>query len=398
MDTPLAAAHAPVFSRDRFTWLGYILIALLTYQQAAFGPLMPFLRDELGLNFTEGSYHFSAAAFSVILIGLVGDRIIGALGRRTSIWGGAVGFVGGLLLLVSGRVLAVTVGGALLLAAGSSLIQTAVQAGLTDHHGPNRALAISEANVGASLLSTLAPFLVGLYQRAGFLGWRGALLTLVGVMFAVYFAFRHTPIPEPARQSGSSASPPRRLPLVFWLYCILLAMTAAVEWSTAFWGADFLERIVGLERVDAVTIMSLFFVAMVVGRFAGSRLTRRMSSTRLLTGALFVAIAGFLLLWLGRAAPVNLIGLFSVGLGAANLFPQALSIALGVTPERANTASARVAFAVGLAIFVAPQALGRAADSIGLREAFGLIGLMLLGSLVLAVAANVALARRAGQG
>ena len=30
MHTPLAAARELVFSRDRFTWLGYILIALLT--------------------------------------------------------------------------------------------------------------------------------------------------------------------------------------------------------------------------------------------------------------------------------------------------------------------------------------------------------------------------------
>jgi fucose permease len=393
MDTPLAARE-PVFSRDRFTWLGYILLALLTYQQAAFGPIMPFLREELGLNFTEGSYHLSAAAGSVILIGLTGDRIIGFLGRRASIWTGAAVFVGGLLLVIFGRVLAVTVGGSLLLAAGGSLIQTTVQAGLTDHHGPNRGVAISEANAGASLLSTLAPFLVGLYQRAGFLGWRGALLTLIVLVLGVYVAFRGTPIPEPAPQSTTRSAPPRRLPLLFWLYCTLLAMVAAIEWSTAFWGADFLERIVGLERVDAATVMSLFFVAMVAGRFAGSRLARRFSSARLLVGALLVAVAGFLMLWLGRAVPVNLIGLFGVGLGAANLFPQGLSIALGVTPERANTASARVALAVGVAIFVAPQALGRAADSIGLREAFGIIGLMLLGGLALALAANSALARR----
>lgn len=395
MENAPLAERAPVFTRDRFTWLAYILIALITSQQASMGPLMPFMRDELGLNYTEGSYHLSGMALSVVFVGLVADRIIGRTGRRASIWLGATVFAAGLALVMAGRILPVTVGGALLIGAGGALMQTPAQAGLADRHGPQRAQAISEANVGASLLATLAPFLIGFFQRSGFLGWRGALLSAALAIGVVALVFRRTPIPEPAARRGPDAAPARGLPLLVWLYCILLAITSAIEWSTAFWGADFLEKIVGLERVDAATVMSLFFVAMVAGRFVGSRLTRRMSSTAMLTGALMLSTVGFALLWLGRVTPVNLIGLFGVGLGIANIFPQGLSIALGIAPELANKASARVAFTVGLAIFIAPQTLGRVADSLGLWQAFGLVGVTLLASLVLGAVANTALMRRA---
>jgi hypothetical protein len=41
--------NAP-FVRDRFTWLAYLMLAYFSYLQAAPGPLMPFLRDELHLS------------------------------------------------------------------------------------------------------------------------------------------------------------------------------------------------------------------------------------------------------------------------------------------------------------------------------------------------------------
>ena len=55
-----------------------------------------------------------------------------------------------------------------------------------------------------------------------------------------------------------------------------------IEWYMIFWGADFLENVVGLSKVNAATMMSLFFGAMVLGRVAGSRLSRTMSSPTLL--------------------------------------------------------------------------------------------------------------------
>ena len=40
------------FTRDRFTWLAYLALAYFAYVQATLGPLMPFLRDELGMSYT----------------------------------------------------------------------------------------------------------------------------------------------------------------------------------------------------------------------------------------------------------------------------------------------------------------------------------------------------------
>ena len=63
------------FTRDRFTWLAYLLLAFYTFLEAALGPLMPFLRAELALNYTCGGLHFSAFALGGppwLVIGSIG--------------------------------------------------------------------------------------------------------------------------------------------------------------------------------------------------------------------------------------------------------------------------------------------------------------------------------------
>lgn len=62
------------FQRDRFTWLGYLALAFYAYLQAAIGPIMPFLREALQLNYTVAALHFSTFALGMMLAGVLGDR------------------------------------------------------------------------------------------------------------------------------------------------------------------------------------------------------------------------------------------------------------------------------------------------------------------------------------
>jgi fucose permease len=167
-----------------------------------------------------------------------------------------------------------------------------------------------------------------------------------------------------------------------------MTLGVAIEWSLVFWGADFLNSVVGLSRTNAVTLMSVFFLAMVSGRFAGSRLTRRMPAANLLLLALAVALLGFLLYWLAVIPAANVVGLFVAGLGVANLFPMTLSVATSVAAEQANRASARLSMGGGLAVLIVPLVLGWTADRIGLQDAFGIVVGLFTVAGVVAVMAN----------
>jgi MFS family permease len=73
----------------------------------------------------------------------------------------------------------------------------------------------------------------------------------------------------------------------------------------------------------------------------------------------------------------------------ANLFPMTLSVATGVAADQANQASARLSMGGGLAIMVAPLALGWTADRIGLRGAFAIVAGLFAVAIAMAVSANL---------
>jgi fucose permease len=375
------------FVRDRFTWLAYLMLAYFAYLQAALGPLMPFLRAELNLNYTLAGLHFSAFALGMVLAGVTGDRFARRWGRWPVFWGGGAGMAAGALCLVLGRQVAITVAGAFIMGWLGAFLLVMIQAGLADRHAEARAVALTESNVGASISAGLAPVFVGLFQRLGF-GWRGALVLAVLVLALIGARFLRLTIPG-ARQGSTHSGPSiRGLPLSFWAYWVVLVLCVSVEWCLVFWGADFLENTLGMSKVNAATTMSIFFLAMVLGRLAGSRLSRGMSSATLLLFALSISLAGFPVFWLARLAPLNIAGLFVAGFGVANLFPLTLSVAVGLDPQQSDMASARISLGAGLAILIAPLALGWTADQVDIQNAYGIVALLLVLAIAVAVLAR----------
>jgi len=63
-------------TRDQFTWLTYLMLGYYSYFINGLGPVMPFLRTELGMSYTLSSLHFSAFAVGILLAGLGSDRIV----------------------------------------------------------------------------------------------------------------------------------------------------------------------------------------------------------------------------------------------------------------------------------------------------------------------------------
>src|SRR5919107_5567351 len=89
------------FARDPATWMTYGLVGYFAFMETVLGPIMPFLRTELGIDYTTASLHFSAFALGAVLLGLFGDRLSARWGRLASLWGGAFAMGVGAVLLVS---------------------------------------------------------------------------------------------------------------------------------------------------------------------------------------------------------------------------------------------------------------------------------------------------------
>ena len=376
------------YIRTSFTWLAYLMVGYFSTLESMLGPTLPLLQQQLNLSYTVVSLHFSAFALGIILTGLVGDRIIGRLGRRTALWSGALGMVVGEMLVALGHNATLTILGAMTIGLLGSLTLVTVQAGLSDQYGSRRVTALSEASVVASLFSIVAPLTVGLFT-ASVIGWRGAYGLAMAFCLVVALLFHPTPIPLAEQHTGSSQTPGRAiLGLPFWAYCAVFFVASGVEWALLAWAPTFLQEVGGTSPAEAATLMSVFFGAMLVGRLSGSVLSRRMGSSALLLLALAVALAGFPVFWLAPWLPLRIVGLIVTGVGIANQYPFSIANAMHVAARYADAANARLALTNGLAGLLAPFILGAIADSSGIQQSYAVVAALLVVAVATALVAN----------
>ncbi len=366
------------FVRDSITWLCYLLLGYFAYLMDILGPVTPYLRDELHASYTLASLHFSAFAVGMLGAGLVAERVLRRLGPLATIWWGSAGMGTAALGLALGRQPWVTIGAALAMGFLGSLTLTTIPGLLSARYGEQRAIALTELNVAGSLAGMTAPFAVGMLARTSW-GWRAAVLAAPVLLLGLWLGLR-------GKTQGGAALPARSisvrrsLPGAFWLAWVLIFLVVSVEFCMVYWGANFMEQVVGLKRADAALTGTLYLGAMLVGRWLGSRMLRWAAPRWMFLGSLTAAAAGFGLFIGGTAVPA-LLGFFLTGLGVANLYPLALSSALAAAGEAADQGSARATLASGTAILGLPLLLGALADALDLRTAFWLVPLLLCTAL-----------------
>lgn len=372
------------------TWYAFLLTGFYLYAVNVQGNVVPFLQAEFALSYRAVSLHSSAIAVGVILVGLLGDRVATALGRRRTLWLAVAGLAGGSILLCVappppfGQLPWASIGACFLMGALGALIPALLPALLADLHGARLAEALAGQAIAAYVFGLAAPLVSGFAIWAG-LGWRMAVLfgALSGIAIALWY--RKLPILEGARRQGKDAREARRaqpknrahLPAAFWAYWGLLIASCALEFCILFWAPAFLERVIGFDAAAAATSAAGFPLGMLLGRIALRVLVRRVKLARLLAAALALVFVGFLIYWGVGAelgiAPAAILGIFVIGLGVAPLYPLVTNFAIGAAPASIpgarDLAAMRMAIAFGTALLLAPIALGALADAAGLGPA-----------------------------
>jgi fucose permease len=365
------------FNRGAATWYCYLLFGLLTYLMNIQGNVVPFLQSELHLSYRVVSFHASAIAVGMIVVGLFGERFSRLVGRQKGLWLGAGGMAAGAILLCLASTPWASIASCGLMGLLGALVPSILPALLADIQRDHRDTAFAEATAFSYAFAILAALSTSAFIWLA-LGWRCAVI--LGALYGcfVLFQFARVPLPEPA--SGGLSSK-RTLPSPYWAYWCLLVASVALEFCVLLWAPAYLERVVGLSTTWAAAFAAAFSVGMLVGRFATSWLVRAISPRFVFMATLLIVLVGFGIYW-GIDRPfAGVVGIFVLGLGIGPLYPLTLSFAIGSAAEASDAASARFMLGVGLAILVAPAVLGALADRVGLRMAHLVLPILVAGAL-----------------
>jgi MFS family permease len=368
--------HTPTtrFVRDRFTWQSYLMLTWFAFHQSGLGPLLPFLKDEMNLDYTVAAFHTSAFAIGALLVGILGDTLVHRWGRYTITWAGSIGLALSAVLLSFGQTPVLTITATFLLGFGGLLMIVSLQAALIDHHDKNRTKALAEMMAVSSLAAIITPLLVGGFESTG-IGWRAMPIIGIVIVAVLLILYRNDPIPK-IKASPNAAK--RALPRLYWVYWSVMFLGIATGWCIGFWSAEFLRQEVGLETELAATLMSVYFAASAIGRFITSSIALRFEAEKLLMGWVLFSLTGFTIFWLAPVAWLNITGLFIAGLGTGNTVALVISAATQAIPDQVDAINARGALAGGFAILILPQTVGSAADVIGIKSAFGIVFVFLV--------------------
>ena len=351
--------------RDAVTWYAYLLLGYFTYLNTSQGNIIPFLQAELDLSYGAVSLHSSAIALGLLVISLTGDRIISRYGRRPMLIFGALASAVALTLLAVAPSVYATVASCFFMGLTGAFIPAIVSALLSDIHGDNRDIALTEANAICYAFAIAAPLLAGLVVWAG-LSWRLVPLAGVAAALIVVALNWNRPIPAGAKPPAASVGS-AMLPPAYWAYWAMLGFGVGLEFSALLWAPAYLERVVGLPASTAAFGAGAFFVAMLLGRTVGIRLVAVYPARNIFFALSALTFIGFAAYWLAPIPSVAIAGLFLIGLGISLLFPISISFAMAAAgSEASNRASTRSMLAPALAIILNPPLLGVLADNVGL--------------------------------
>ena len=395
---------SPGLRHSRIAILGYFFILGVGF--AAWGARLPAIKQSLHLSDGRlGLALFAVPAGSVLTLALSGRiadrfgavqvlRVAGVLFPAALVPTGLAGNLAGLMVTLA-------VFGAL--------------AGLLDV-SMNACGARLELGYGRPIMSSLHAgySIAGLGGAAigGVSAWLGAsplatfAVTAAALIVLGLLAAPHVSIPAAAPPEEHPGNPPplspRSIQRVIWVLGLLALCGQVGEGSAGDWSAVYLHVNLGTSAGAAAVALGAFSVTMAAGRVAGDRLAARFGPVRLVRASGLVAglglaagllgdsVAGLRPIWPAAA----IAGFALLGLGLAGIFPQIVTAAARLDPERAGRNIGRIAAVSYSGLLSGPVAIGAIASGVGLRDAL-LVQTAL--AILVAAAAGVMKPARAGR-
>ena len=106
----------------------------------------------------------------------------------------------------------------------------------------------------------------------------------------------------------------KQVMLMFFCYC-------ALEQTTGLWASSYLVLQHGLDLDVAASYGSLFFIGITVGRAISGFITMKLSDKQMIYLGQGIILIGIILMCLSLGHQVTLIGLITIGLGCAPIYP-----------------------------------------------------------------------------
>ena len=369
------------FHRGRFFWIVATQTAVVNFYLGGFGPAQSLLRADQGTSLTVAGLHGTALGVAAIAAGYAFPHFTHRFGRTRSSWIGLTIFSTGLIIFVISPPVFLTLPATLMAGFGTSIVINAMLASMSHHYGKAAKVAIPKANGVCSIGYVLGTGLIGTIAIIFPSLWRVGLLLAIPVAIAVFVLGRDKESEdhvsdEDGRQSG-------KLSRNFWISWLGFVACISSEFAVSFWAAALLKDRVGSSAAISTTAVAAIGFGMIVGRWYGPNILRRLTLDGQFLVATSTQFLGFVVFWFSHSMLISLISLFTIGLGVSTQFALAAIRLISFSDGRPDLAIGRTSLAAGTAIAGAPFLLGVLGDHFGISRAYIMVPVLIAISFII---------------
>lgn len=325
-------------SSRRLMWGGFLAVFVWGSIAGLLGAILPGLRERAGLSLADSGTMFVALAVGLVTASVLAGPALDRLGKKPVLATATALVVVALVAFEFVNAFAGLLALAFVMGAGGSALVTGAHALIADLNPGHRAAALNLLDLFFGLGAFVTPFAIVPLQRSGGLAAVLFVLAALSALVLLYLMSVRFPPPAHAREfslahaAGIVTSP------AFLVPALLIFVYVGTEQSVFDWQVTYFMQHLSIDNVEAARMLSVFPVAIMVGRFVNNRLLMRVSPYPVLVWS----AAGATLCFVGAmlaGSPLVAIGcLFAAGLCMASIFPTTLGVLSGRFPEMSGTA------------------------------------------------------------
>lgn len=360
----------------RLTLLGLAGYLLIGTAAVLVPSVMPLLTDEFvaaGLTLAAIGVIFPARSVGGILGNLLAGIGSDEVGRSRLVWVSALLLATALGMTAIARFWPLFVGGFVLVSAAQGALATGINALIADANQGARAKALNTLHGVYGAGAAVSPLVIGYWIDQG-VAWRWALggTGLIWLVYAIAAYLLYGKASAERRSEGLQKLDLGMLRAGPFLALFLIAFVYnGVAYSLLGWVAVFMRDAAGVSTFLSVAMISVFYVALTLGRFLCAAFVERIGyATIFLLLAVGITLT-YPLVVLGIHSLLVAVGVFLTGLSLSGLFPTALAYGARLYPGRTGTVTGTLNVAMTLGGMIPPLWTGVIAEGWGLQVALG---------------------------
>lgn len=352
--------------------------------------VMPFITAEFaatGLTLAAIGVLFPAREVGSILGNLLAGVASDRLGRQRLVWLAALLLALALALAAFIKRWELFIMSFVVVSAAQSALSTGINALIADANRASRARALNLLHGVYGAGAAISPLIIGFLLERG-LPWRWAL-TGTALIWLAYALITYLLQRTTEEQQQNATRQQRDFTMLrerpFLALFLVGFIYNGVAVSLLGWSAVIMQQSAGFSAFMSVSVISVFYVALTIGRFLCAAYAERLGYARTLLILGIGATLTYPLLVLGLHSLLVLIGTFLIGLSFSGLFPTILAYGSRLYPEQTGTLSGTLSVALTLGSMIPPFWTGILADLWGFQVALGVNYLLVLPLIFIAI-------------